>query len=355
MSPETTSVADRNVTSILVLTGDPSLPDPTKPGHHYNPEDLDAFQRMRAALCSLESYRFEFFSDHERLLERLRGDLPDLVLNFCDTGFRNLAAQELHIPALLELRGVPYSGAPPAGMAIAFDKQIVRLLADTLGIPTPCETFLAADVPASALPDLWPALIKPNRADGSLGITKDAVVRSAAEAADYISWVRTELPGRALLVQEYLPGPEYGVGMIGNPGRDLRPLPVLEVDFSGLPAGLEPILSYESKTIPESPYWRDIRFVEARTGPAHRALMLGASERLFARLGLRDYARLDFRCARDGTPRLMEVNPNPAWGWDGKLALMAGFEGIPYPRMLAMIIEAALARTGLGRSTLQQP
>jgi D-alanine-D-alanine ligase len=75
--------------------------------------------------------------------------------------------------------------------------------------------------------------------------------------------------------------------------------------------------------------------------------MAGHAKRLFARLGCRDYARFDFRCAADGEPKLMEVNPNPAWANDGKLAFMAGFAGIAYPDMLKMILDAALRRLDL--------
>jgi D-alanine-D-alanine ligase len=330
---------------ICVLTGDPRLPDLTKRDHRYNEEDFATHRAMRAAFESLPGYRFEFLDDHARLFERLASEPPDLVVNFCDTGFRNVATEELHVPALLEMLGVPYTGASPACMAICYDKQIVRLLAATLGVPVPHEICLA---PGEALPEqaeLYPALIKPNQADGSVGITKDAVVHSRAEAERYVAWLRRELPGRAILVQEYLPGPEYGVGLIGNPDSRLEALPVLEVDFTRLPAGLVPILSFESKALPDSPYWNEIRFRRAEADPELLARMVGHAKRLFARLGCRDYGRFDFRCAGDGEPRLLEVNPNPAWANDGKLAFMAGFADIAYPDMLKMILEAALART----------
>ena len=333
--------------TILVLTGDPSLPDPTKPGQHYNPEDLENLAQLQKALGSLQRFHFEFFDAHQRLLERLAADPPALVLNFCDTGFFNLAAQELHVPALLELLGVPYSGAPPAAMAIAFDKQIVRLVAQAMGIATPHEIFLSSEAHEIVLPQSYPALIKPNQADGSLGITADAVVHSDREARAYIEWVRAELPGRALLLQEYLPGAEYGVGLVGNPGA-LEALPPLEVDYTDLPAGLAPILSYESKAFPDSPYWTQIRYRKAAAPPEVARAMVDAAERLFLRLGFRDYARFDFRCDAAGVPKLMEVNPNPAWSYDAKLAMMAGFAGVDYPALLTMIIEAALRRIGAG-------
>ena len=330
---------------ICVLTGDPRLPDPTKRDRRYNEEDFATHLAMRGALESLPGYRCEFLDDHGTLFERLSGDPPDLVLNFCDTGLRNVPAQELHVPALLEMLGVPYSGASPACMAICFDKQIVRLVAGAMAIPVPREICLEPDQALPERADLYPALIKPNQADGSVGITKDAEVRTAAQATRYIAWLRRELPGRAILVQEYLPGPEYGVGLIGNSGSRLEALPVLEVDFTGLPAGLAPILSFESKTLPDSPYWTEIRFRRAVADEAILGRMVGHAKRLFARLGCRDYGRFDFRCAADGEPRLLEVNPNPAWANDGKLAFMAGFAGIAYPDMLRMILDAALRRT----------
>jgi D-alanine-D-alanine ligase len=330
---------------ICVLTGDPRLPDLTKRDHRYNEEDFATHRAMREAFESL-GFDFEFLDDHAALLERFARDAPDLVVNFCDTGFRNVAAQELHVPALLEMLGVPYSGASPACMAICYDKQIVRLVAAALGIPVPREICLEPDQGLPDRADLYPALIKPNQADGSIGITKDAVVRSAAEAERYVAWLRRELPGCAILVQEYLPGAEHGVGLIGNPGSGLEALPALEVDYTRLPAGLAPILSYESKVLPDSPYWTEIRFRRAGADEAMLARMRDHAKRLFARLGCRDYARFDFRCAADGKPRLLEVNPNPAWASDGKLAFMASFAGVAYPDMLKMILDAALRRIG---------
>ena len=332
---------------LCVLTGDPRLPDLTKRGHRYNEEDLATHAAMRAALQGLNRFALEVFDDHARLLARFAADQPALVLNFCDTGFRNIATQELHVPALLELLGVRYSGATPACMAICYDKQIVRLVAEAIGIPVPRETYLAPEESLEATGIMLPALIKPNQADGSVGITKDAVVRTPAEAKAYLAWLQRELPGRAVLVQEYLPGPEYGVGLIGNPEDGLVALPPLEVDYARLPAGLAPILSYESKAMPDSPYWTDIKFKPAEAAPQVQAEIADQARRLFARLGCRDYARFDFRVAADGEPKLMEVNPNPAWAYDGKLAFMAGFAGIDYPGMLEMIVDAALRRTGL--------
>lgn len=332
---------------LTVITGDHRAIDPTKPGAHYNPEDFVTHNAMVEAISGLPGYDVSVITDHDLILDGMRTARPDLVVNFCDTGYRNQPTRELNVPAYLELLEIPYTGASPAAMVICYDKQIVRLIAQAAGVPVPFESFVAAGTSADDLPQHLPALIKPNTADGSVGITKDSVVRTRGEAEAYFAWLQETLPGRDVLFQEYLPGPEYGIGLIGNPEDELTALPALEVDFSGLPADLNPILSYESKTDPQSPYWTQIGFKRAEVDPAVEADMAAQAKRLFRRLGLRDYGRFDFRCAEDGTPRLMEINPNPAWANDGKLAFMAGFAGLAYPKMLERIIEAARRRANL--------
>ena len=335
-----------SVKRLTVVTGDHHKADSTKLGSAWSPQDLDMHRQMVEALESLGRFDIVVIDDHEALFDKIIGARPDLVVNFCDTGIFNQPTRELNLPAWLELQDIPYTGATPQAMVLCFDKQAVRLVAEALGVEVPRESYLPASAPPDRLPDFFPSLLKPNQADGSVGITRDAVVRDAAQARKYLEFLRRELPGRDVLWQEYLPGPEYGIGLIGNPDVGYANLPPLEVDFSRLPAKLDPILSFESKTDPNSPYWTEIGFRKAEVEPDTAARMVGWSETLFRRFGLRDYGRFDFRVAADGRPKLMEVNPNPAWAPDGKLAIMAGFAGYPYPRMLELVIDAAIGRIG---------
>jgi D-alanine-D-alanine ligase len=329
---------------VLVVTGDHSLPDPTKAGGHYAEVDFSLHARMREALESLPAYRFEFLSNHTLLLDRIEHDPPDFVLNFCDTGFCNNPSRELHVPALLELYDVPYSGAAPAGMVLAYDKSIVRLVAQSEGIPVPRELFLRPGQSIDDVEAFYPALLKPCQGDGSVGITQDAVVRDADQARACLANLHRLLPHTPVLYQEYLPGPEYGLALLGNPGTGFSPLPMLEVDFSALPEALSPILSFESKTMPDSPYWTDIRFRPASLSEATAATLRSGAERLFERIQCRDYGRFDFRTGADGVIKLMEVNPNPAWDPEAKLAIMAGFAGHSYPELLGMLLDIAQRR-----------
>jgi D-alanine-D-alanine ligase len=329
---------------LTIVTGDHHVADPTKLGAAYGPQDFAAHTVMVDAFEGLGRFEISVINDHSKLFERLETEPPDLVVNCCDTGIGNRPDRELNLPAWLELKGIPYTGASPRAMALCFDKQIVRLTAQALGVEVPREAFIGAHDPLERLPGFYPALLKPNAADGSVGITKDAVVLDKDSARDYLAFLRRELPGKDVLWQEYLPGPEYGLGLIGNPDGELVVLPPLEVDFSGLPEGASPILSFESKVDPDSPYWTDIAFHRASLEDATSVRLEDWARLLFHRFGLQDYGRFDFRCASDGRPKLMEINPNPAWANDGKLALMAGFAGIAYARMLEMIVDAAIGR-----------
>jgi len=65
------------------------------------------------------------------------------------------------------------------------------------------------------------------------------------------------------------------------------------------------------------------------------------------RLEVRDYCRIDWRLNSKGKPKLLEVNPNPGWCWDGHLAKMAGVQGMAYKEVLTAILQAAEQRMSL--------
>jgi D-alanine-D-alanine ligase len=345
MSATTGAPAQPYFPEVTVLLADPRLADGSKREGAFHEEDFATRDAMKAAFASLPGYAFRYLDDHTTILEELRAAPPQFVVNFCDTGFRNDPTRELNLPAYLEMLGVPYSGAPPAAMVLAWDKSVVRAMALASGIAAPDEVYLAPDDDLDAcLPGRYPAFVKPACADGSVGITVDAIVQDRAAAAKRVRAVRAELPGRAILVQEFLSGTEYGVGVIGNPETGFTVLPPLEVDYEGLDPGLPRLLGFESKAMPDSPYWSDIHFREAQLSAEDRARIETAATTMFERLSLRDYGRFDFRADAAGRIKFMECNPNPAWSNDGKLAYMAGFAGMEYRDMLRLILETAQAR-----------
>lgn len=329
---------------VTVLLGDPRLPDQVKRGGAFQEEDMETVRRLQDALAELTQYKFRYLDNHATLDRDLADLRTDLVFNLCDEGFNNDPFKELHVPAMLDALGLPYTGGAPPALAACYDKGLVRAVAMTLDVPVPLETYVRPGDQGATLPSVFPALLKPNTGDSSQGITMEAVVRNEKALLDYLERLRAEFPKRSVLVQEFLTGAEYSVGMIGNPDHGLRALPILEVDYSGLDPDLPKILGYESKWEPDSAYWTQIRYREASLSEIAQQQLVEHSARLFERLGCRDYARFDFRADGRGEIKLLEVNPNPGWCWDGKLNIMARWQGTRYSELLGQILQAAVER-----------
>jgi D-alanine-D-alanine ligase len=332
---------------LTVLLGDPRLPDSCKRDGQFNPEDLETIEKLQDALGELSEFTVSYLDNHSSLIADLRAHRPGFVLNLCDEGFDNDAFKELHVPAVLEMLGIPYSGTGPAALGLCYNKSHVRSIAESLDVPVPLETYIDPDDQSATLPSVWPALLKPTYGDSSIGITQDSVVDAPEALIARMEEMRQEFPGIPLLIQEFLTGNEYSIGIVGNPGQGLQFLPPLEVDYSGLHPELPQILGYESKWLPNSPYWTQIKYHEARLDEETTRRLYDNSSLLFERLGCRDYARFDFRADATGTIKLLEVNPNPGWCWDGKFNFMAGYAGLRYADLLRLIIEAAQSRYAL--------
>lgn len=329
-----------------VLMGDPSLPDLVKVNGQFNAEDFDTIKKLKEALSSLDEFHFNFQNEHKKMVKSLIQHPPAFVFNLCDEGYYNDPLKELHVPALLEMLDVPYTGAGPGCLGLCYNKGLVGAWAQDMGIPVPQEIWIDSENFSAAIPSEFPAFVKPVFGDSSIGITKNAIVHSSSELLDYCNWVKSTLPNVPLLIQEFLSGAEYSLGVIGN-GSNLIFLPVLEVDYSGLPSDCPHLLGYESKWLPDSPYWNKIKYKKASLSEEEIGDLYDKSSLLFHRLGCRDYARLDFRKDANGVMKLLEVNPNPGWCWDGKLNLMAQWMGWSYSDLLRQILQATRERLGI--------
>ncbi len=343
------SSADRQL-DVAVVLGDPRLPCAYTVEGDLGEEWGRAVEHLKGILPGIPGYRFTLLDDHERLIDELRANRADLVLNLCDMGYRNDWELESSIPALAEMLGIPCTGADPASMALSADKALVSLAAARMGISVPNETFVDLTADPLVLPTAYPAMIKPNSSGGSFGIVEDCVVHDDAGAETYLRWLAGQLDRPEALIQDFLTGREFTVGLIGNPDSGFTVLPPLEVDFGQLDPELVPIQSYSWKADPDSPYLDQVRLCRAEIDEITYSQLVDASAKLFRRLGLRDYCRIDFRCGEDGVPRVLDVNTNPSWYHDGKLAMMAEWAGHDHAAMLGLILGATAHRSGL-RST----
>lgn len=337
------------VRNVVVILGDPTKPDRLKPSSIFDEDDFYTIDEMKAALKDLEGYQFTYLTNHDTLLQellKLKGKC-DLVFNLCDEGYDNEPTKELHVPAMLEILDIPYTGSTPQCLAYCYDKSLIRGVANEMGIPVPKAFFIKPEDNVYELYIDFPVIVKPNYGDSSFGITQRSVANDVTELVRAIGEIRERFGyDKPILVEEFLTGKDLSVGIIGNPPESYTVLPIIEEDYSCLPPELPRICGYEAKWLPGSPYW-NIKSIPAELPEEVEKFIIGCCLRLFERLGCRDYVRFDWRLDAQGRPKLLEVNPNPGWCWDGHLAKMAKIAGISYSEMLRMILNAAEKRLKL--------
>ena len=335
--------------NIAVILGDPGKPDPLKPLCVFDDDDFYTIDQMKNALRDLNKYNVTYLTNHDSLYKDLVDikSKADFVFNLCDEGFYNDPRKELHVTALLEMLGFPYTGSGPQCLAFCYDKSLIRGIAKETQIPVPEGIFIQPEDDIYGLSFGLPVLVKPNFGDSSFGITQRSVAYSMEELVNAVAEIREKFGyEKPILVEELLTGKDITIGIIGNLPEPYMVLPIIEEDYSALPPELPKICGYEAKWMPDSPYW-NIKSVPANLPEATEKFVIECCLKLFERLDCRDYCRFDWRLDSKGTPKLLEVNPNPGWCWDGHLAKMSKLAGISYSEMLGAIIHAAEQRLGI--------
>jgi len=333
--------------TVIVLMGDPTKKDTVKPNAVFDQDDFATIQLLKDALGKHKQYQYVYLDHHDTLIQYLAKyrSKCSFAFNLCDEGFNNEATKELHVGALLEMMGISYTGGTPQCLAYCYDKSLIRGIASEMDIPVSSAFVVKPeDVSFIDFPLSFPVIVKPNAGDSSFGITRNSVCYNVQDLENAISMVRDQFGyNHPILIETFLTGKDLSVGIIGNPTLSYTVLPIIEEDYSSLPPELPRICGYEAKWQPDSPYAK-IQSKPAELSEETERFLVASCLKLFERLGCRDYARFDWRVDSEGTPRLLEVNPNPGWCWDGHLAKMAHFQDISYSKMLQMILDACKER-----------
>jgi len=298
------------------------------------------------------------------LTKLLAEDDSDLVFNVCE-GFAGVGHHEQHVAALLELFGKRFTGAGAIGLSLAGDKALAKKLLAFHGINTPRFSVMQAGSVDHADDLTFPMFVKPSNSDASIGIDQRSVVNNFKELMERISYIQNEFNAPAL-IEEFIDGREIYVSLLQ--GEKLEALPIVEWDFSKVPAGTARIASAEAKWDENSVAFRDAKEVIARDLPDFVELALKeAALEAFRSLKLRDYGRIDMRlrrrepandaelatlksdaakqAAREGWELfIIEVNPNPHLATDSEFPMAGKAAGLSYPQLIARIVESALTR-----------
>jgi D-alanine-D-alanine ligase len=273
----------------------------------------------------------------KNLVERLaQGDRWDLVFNFCE-GLRG-RAREAQVPAILEVYETAYTFSDAAVMVTCLDKALTKTVVRAAGVPTPDWHVVGelADVDRCELP--FPVIAKPLAEGTGKGIDAGSKVpdrRALRETCGRL----LEQYNEPVLVERFLPGREFTVGILGE-GADAEVVGTLEIVLGpGAEAG---VYSYINKE--ECEELVDFPLVLASEDP-----QVAEAERValaaWRAVGGRDAGRLDLRCDEHDKPLLMEINPlaglHPT---HSDLPMLWTAIGRPYVELIERIVASARFR-----------
>jgi D-alanine-D-alanine ligase len=267
--------------------------------------------------------------------------------------FEGLADQygtEAFAAGLLEWLGIPYTGCPYQTLCVARDKPWTKRLLRGAGLPT-ADFFVVEEGLVEDCPIEWPVIVKPGMQDASIGLDQNSVATDLARLNERVAYL-LDTYGPPVLVEEFVNGREFNVGLIESP--DLRALPVSEIEFVDKEPGYWPIVTYDAKWKPGS---RDYEATPAKypavVSPRLAQRLHRLAKDAFRLLGCRDYARVDFRVRPNGKPCILEVNPNPDFSPLAGLSGGLTSAGLTHAQFTLELVQSALARgRGVSRPKL---
>jgi D-alanine-D-alanine ligase len=269
-----------------------------------------------------EGYSVKVFEGDMTLIQELEKFLPPhprsgapggVVLNL-SVGIQG-RSRYAHVPAMLEMAGVAYTGPDPVGQARMQDRFMLLSALRQAGVPVPSFRLMQGRTVAAPADLAFPLLVRPsNDADAAA-----TLVRTPDDFIDAVNLI--ERQGQQALVEERLPEPEFRVMLLGN--EQFECLPLMQVEASG----------------------------KRRTCPADiddklASLIYERARQAYLAAGCRDYARIDLRLDAKGEPCVAAVHAQEILARKGSVADMADAAGLGWRGLMRRIVELAAARNG---------
>jgi len=303
-------------------------------------EEFDAEETIDAIRGVLESdgHQVIKLGGDTGLIDRLRQTPIDIVFNIAE-GLQG-RNREAHIPALLEFLNIPYTGSDPLTLSLTLDKAIAKKVVMSENIPTPRYKKVRRMEDLNSLDLPYPLFVKLCDEGSSKGVRLDSKVLTPRSLEEKARWL-LENYAPPLLVEEFVPGPEFTVGILGN--EDPYVLGVMQIKIKGIPQS-EAVYSLEVKR-----EWEE-KVCYHCPPSIHPSLLKRIEEvglRSYQALECRDVSRVDIRVGEDGIPYFLEINPLPGLSpVYGDLVIMAKGVGWDYARLVKTIFHHTLKRCG---------
>jgi lysine 2,3-aminomutase len=313
--------------------------------------EFDDISTINAIKRAIESGGHEvvLLEANKYFAEKIRKSRVDFVFNISEG--MNGESRESHVPAILEMLNIPYSGSGVLAQAVTLNKSRMKEILHYHNIPTP-RYQLFKNGNKKLRPDMrFPLLVKPNCEGSSKGIVNDSIVMDNESLKKQIRYIRRNYSQEAL-VEEYCDGREFTVSMIGN-GKPMI-LPIVEITFDHLPDNVNKFDSYEVKWIydnSENPI--DPLICPANLTPRLKNQIEKIAFNTYSTLGCVDFCRIDLRLDSKGVPNVLDVNALPGLIPDPKensrFPRACFAEGMSYNEMILSILSTGMTRHGLNK------
>jgi D-alanine-D-alanine ligase len=323
--------------------------DPPDKGGDY--DSVETINRI-CNIIQKDGHVVQFIQADRNLPQRILDYRPDICFNISE-GIRG-DAREAQVPGFLELLGIPYTGSRVLTNAIALDKPLTKTIWAAAGLPiAESQAMTRLDEPVD--PKLtYPLIVKPSREGSGMGLDPDSVVYNETQLREQASKIINRYHQPAL-VEKFLPGREFTVGIMGRPGaQERRPdfynqngyhfFPIVEVET---PTSTNSICDFAIKHVDA-----DRAFLPKNLSEEFRDRIYDIVVRGHEALGALDISRTDIRCDENGIPHLLEINPLPGLSANSHIPTMVKLSGMSYDELVLEILHLGATRYDLRRTEI---
>jgi len=293
----------------------------------------DTIDAIDEALTGL-GYETDRIGHAKSLIQRLTaGDRWDMVFNIAE-GLRGFGREAL-IPSLLDAYDIPYTFSDPMVLSLTLHKGMTKRVIRDLGIATPDFWVVEKASDVRAIDAAFPLFAKPVAEGTGKGITADSRIRDGIQL-EIVCRKMLDQYRQPVLVEAFLPGREFTVGIVGT-GDNAVPLGVVEIVLNGQ---AEPdVYSYDNK----EHYEKRVQYRLVWDDQAR--LVSEVALAAYQGLGCRDAGRVDLRMDAYGRPNFIEINPlaglNPK---HSDLCIIARQTGMRFQMLIRAIMASAIQR-----------
>lgn len=278
--------------------------------------------------------------DAYKSIREIQKKKPTVIFNFVES-VEGISAYEYCMAGIYELLGIRYTGSLPSSLGNCLNKYRTKNILRAYGINTPHYHYVkCGELPSKKSFELnFPVILKLNTEDASIGISELSVVKNFPGVIKRLKFL-FETYKQDVIIEEYIEGRELNAAVLGK-----HVLPISEISFGTLPPHLPKIVTYEGKWIADTVYYEHTKpQCPAKLSKKVKKKVEDTALAAFDAMNCRDYARVDMRLSKDGTPYVIEVNPNPDISTDSGFARAANAAGLSYSDLLFNIANFALTR-----------